>query len=114
MNTDGAGVVTPCQCIKGNIHLERQARSQAPQTFSVSTFWYRTVTARWLVGGGESRVLMLQIPWYFPLKSVFASRHGNCLQGLSLCVRVQRKLLSGMACLCGFLQVLQPDTSAEK
>lgn len=55
---------------------------------------------------------MLTILWNFPLKSVFASRHGNCLQGLSLCV--QRKLLRGMVCLCGFLQVLQPDSSTKK
>lgn len=30
MNTDGAGVVPPRQRIKGNIHLERQTRSDAP------------------------------------------------------------------------------------
>lgn len=34
MNTDGAGVVAPCQCIKGNVHLERQTRSDSPDLLS--------------------------------------------------------------------------------
>lgn len=53
LNTDGPGLLPPCQDIKGNIHLERQTCSQTPQTFSACTFWKQAVTARWFVTSPE-------------------------------------------------------------